>query len=1363
MFKKLKVSYKLFLLVSVMSVFIIGMGVYSLSELKIINQKTQTIYADRLIPMQQLSAIRFSYGTTMMGIFQKIKDHQLVYQEGLKQITDEEQSIHKNWQAYLLTYLTPEEDELAKQSTILINHADTELKEFKTLLKNGDTKSLEKLIVDHIYLTLDSVISKTSELIDLQVRVAGKEYEVSNKSYISTSRKFYILVLIALVFLLLLGLYLISKYKLFVSPRAQPLLPALFVFIFIFAITSLIAYQQINYEKEKERENLTRELNSVKDRLRNILYSDITAANTLSIFYKQYGINKDFESIAAQIIRYNKYAEVLQITVNGVITQVYPLKGYENTIGMNTGDSLRLNESKRAFEKNAIYFAGPRKLREGGIGILGKVPIRLNDDSLAVGVVLTRMNTISKALDLNGESNNRFSFWLIKNYDKNDTTRYFLTQERPADYSKAVFTDIPEGDWSLGIAFSVGYATNDVPWVTFILGGLVALLGSILVYNISSKPFELKKIISEITQELANQEKRYRTLIETSTDAIVLLDKSGKVPYQTPSVERIIGYSFEDMQNMDNDSLVHPDSQDRENNSYNELLQIPGGELKITYQVKHKLGHYIWIEGTLLNLLHDQVIRAIVLTYSDITERKSAEQEIRKRESQLSAFFENIDGAAALLDTEKKYVLFNKRFIYDHKLLTNQYPYVGQLVYDLFPEELQKERFKLLDNVLKGNKEMIEVDYVRDGKRIFYMTSFIPVMTDGKVTGISTFSLDLTKSKEAEMRVSESEEKFRMSFMTSQDAFYIGTLDGKIIDANDSFYTMYGYNKEETIGKTTLDLNLYASAEDRNKLIAELKANGHVKDFETKGKRKNGEVFFISMTINLWEVNNEQIAMAVMRDITEHKRSEALIKEQAETFSAIIENAIESIFLLSPDLKVLQYNKPGKERLYLNRGKEIYIGADFKEFLYIGSENVFMPMFDDALAGKYSERESFQTGSDGKIFWLRTRMYPVYDNKQKIIGITVLGENITNRKNVEIELGHSEERNRALIENISDTVILMNEKLEVIYQSPSFVRTAGFTLEEMNGKSVLEQIHPDDLGNASDVIKLAIASPGVPLPSQMRILHKHGHYIWIEGTIINLLQNESVKAFVVNYRDVSERKKAEVERDKFLTDLTHRYNELMQFNYIVSHNLRAPLANVIGLTHLFGLEEEIEAKEKTLGFIKDSALRMDQVIYDLTNILAMSTPINENKEIINLKKIIETITATLQPQINEAQVLINVSISAELNSFMSIKSYIESILYNLINNAIKYRSPDRRGVIFIEAMKTENEIIIKVKDNGMGINLQKYQKKVFGLYSRFTSEKEGKGLGLYMTKLQVDALGGRIEIDSTEDLGTIFTITFKIN
>jgi PAS domain S-box-containing protein len=528
------------------------------------------------------------------------------------------------------------------------------------------------------------------------------------------------------------------------SPFIRPLLFGFITFLFILSITLIIAEQQVAFQRQKEKEELARELHHVKDRFRNILYSDITAANSLAIFYNQYGVTKDFDSIAAQIIRYNKYAETLQLNVNGIITKVYPLKGYEKTIGQNTSDTMRLKESKRAFQKKSIYFAGPRKLRQGGVGILGKVPIRKGQDSFAVCVVLTKLETIQKALNLSGDSINGFSYWLIKKSDDKDTTNYFLSKERPYDVSKAIFTDIPEGDWELRSAYSLGHAPTKPPFAILILGGLLALLSSVLIYKISAQPFKLKRIIAEKTKELADQEKYYRTLIQTSTDAIVLVDKTGKVLYQTSSADRIVGYAYEDMQQIDGFSLIHPDTRTQNKDAFNEFIQKTGSELKTNYQIKHKQGYYIWIEGTYLNLLHDETVHAIVLTYSDITQRKHMEDE-RQR-----LFEERLNIINDL--TRRNQDLEQFSFIVSHNIrapLANILGLTNMINDPRYDEELKEKALeaiqtsaKNLDAILSDLNDILQIRSELDQKKL-------PINLSKKVDHAKELLVDMIQSHDA--------------------------------------------------------------------------------------------------------------------------------------------------------------------------------------------------------------------------------------------------------------------------------------------------------------------------------------------------------------------------------------------------------------------------------------------------------------------------------------------------------------------------------------------------------------------------------------------------------------------------------------
>jgi signal transduction histidine kinase len=183
-----------------------------------------------------------------------------------------------------------------------------------------------------------------------------------------------------------------------------------------------------------------------------------------------------------------------------------------------------------------------------------------------------------------------------------------------------------------------------------------------------------------------------------------------------------------------------------------------------------------------------------------------------------------------------------------------------------------------------------------------------------------------------------------------------------------------------------------------------------------------------------------------------------------------------------------------------------------------------------------------------------------------------------------------------------------------------------------------------------------------------------------------------------------------------------------------------------------------EEKHQIVSHIRFSIEKIDDLIQDLNIILAARSDINSKKELVNFEESIQGVKHTLEHQILDTDTRIHVHIASDANTIFSIKSYIKSSLYNLISNAIKYRSPDRQPHIDIDISKEENKIKICVKDNGIGIDLDRYGKDVFGLYKRFNFSVEGKGLGLNMTKAQIEALGGTIDIQSEPDKGTEFII-----
>ncbi|HPM30761.1 MAG TPA: HAMP domain-containing sensor histidine kinase [Chryseolinea sp.] len=222
-------------------------------------------------------------------------------------------------------------------------------------------------------------------------------------------------------------------------------------------------------------------------------------------------------------------------------------------------------------------------------------------------------------------------------------------------------------------------------------------------------------------------------------------------------------------------------------------------------------------------------------------------------------------------------------------------------------------------------------------------------------------------------------------------------------------------------------------------------------------------------------------------------------------------------------------------------------------------------------------------------------------------------------------------------------------------------------------------------------------------------------------------------------------------------ELIRHNNDLLQFSYTVSHNLRGPVASLIGLVNLFERKELKEDHQVILQHLELSSERLDTTIKDLGSIIDLRNSVSKTKQRLEWITELEHITMLLKKEIEDQKVELESDFS-EAPTVYSIKPMVTSILYNLVSNAIKYHSPDRKLKINIRTTQTDNLVRLDVSDNGMGIDLDKFKDKVFGLYKRFHTHTEGKGLGLFLVKLQAETLGGRAEVKSKLDFGTTFSI-----
>ena len=223
--------------------------------------------------------------------------------------------------------------------------------------------------------------------------------------------------------------------------------------------------------------------------------------------------------------------------------------------------------------------------------------------------------------------------------------------------------------------------------------------------------------------------------------------------------------------------------------------------------------------------------------------------------------------------------------------------------------------------------------------------------------------------------------------------------------------------------------------------------------------------------------------------------------------------------------------------------------------------------------------------------------------------------------------------------------------------------------------------------------------------------------------------------------------------------LHHRNEHLEGLARMVSHNLRSPIAGMKMLLNLYERMETPEEKEDIVNNLREGAFTLFDMVEDLSAIMLDYKELNKEKESLELKEVAQTIVSQLSGQIKSADARVNLDFR-EYPEVIYSKTYLESIFLNLISNALKYRSPDRTPEITVKSYREDNKVMLSVQDNGLGLDLSQHREQLFKMYKTFHRDAgaDSKGIGLFITKNQVEMMGGKISVKSTLGQGTTFYV-----
>jgi PAS domain S-box-containing protein len=363
---------------------------------------------------------------------------------------------------------------------------------------------------------------------------------------------------------------------------------------------------------------------------------------------------------------------------------------------------------------------------------------------------------------------------------------------------------------------------------------------------------------------------------------------------------------------------------------------------------------------------------------------------------------------------------------------------------------------------------------------------------------------------------------------------------------------------------------------------------------------------------------------------------------------------------------------------------------------------------------------------------------------------------VTEQVHARRQLEESEERFRALADNIPNLAWMSDANGWIFWYNKRWYEYTGTTPEQMEGWGWQSVHDPNTLPAVMEAWKESIAT-GKPFNMVFPLKGADGTSRPFLTRVIPIRNQEGeiVKWFGTN-TDVSEVENKNKELLKINADLDN-------FIYTASHDLKAPVANIEGLLHSMveTISEENKSNEEfstILGLIEKSISRFKATILDLTEVSKAQKLPGEDIEEIPCAEIINNVQLTIPDQIKQANAEINIDVS-ECGSIKFSRKNLQSIVYNLISNAIKYRDPERPLKINVWTKKENNYIVLTVQDNGLGIS-ETNKPKLFTMFKRFHDHVEGTGIGLYIVKRIIDNAGGKIEVESQLKEGSTFKIYF---
>lgn len=871
----------------------------------------------------------------------------------------------------------------------------------------------------------------------------------------------------------------------------------------------------------------------------------------------------------------------------------------------------------------------------------------------------------------------------------------------------------------------------------------------------------------EREQALQTLNETLHALLSSAPNAIVILDREGKVSLWNFAAERLFGRRAEEM--LGNPFSPFPDVE------LEEVFRVEGVlrnvERTLTAQDGTEYSLYVSV-GALYDAYGEP--NGMVVVYTDISERKRYEKTLAERERLFRTIFEVSPIGISLVDERGAFLLANRAL---EDILGYTEAELRSLSEDVTcPEDVEPGRTYWRE-LVAGEREVFHVEKRvrrKDGE-IRVVSWTVAAVRDEKGNFLYSvhFIHDITDQKQNE----ETLRQFSRIVASTGDSVLITNREGIIEYVNPAFERLTGYSAAEVLGKTPRILK--SGKHDRafyERFWREILEGRTFRDVFIN-RKKSGELYYEDKTTSpIFDASGTIIHfVSVGRDVTRQREMQNALRESEARFRALFEASPIGILVHKCADGTTSVNDALAHMI--GYPKEEITGALLTRLTHPDDVEKTLRYYEELVTGSRGhyviEKRYFRR--DGFLIWVRASVVGVRDSEGKLIYFVDMIEDITERKKTQEALVESEARFRSLVESTDDLIAVVDENLRIQGVFGRMLKVDGRSADDFIGRTAREVWGPEIGALLEDGERRVLRGESVSLEWRMPV---RDGFREIQSLMSPIFSGERITGVVCVGRDITSLKRAEEhlremnlqlekrvrERTRELEEansrLIHSNEELQQFTYVVSHDLQEPLRSIVGFVELIQRRygEQFDARlREYFTHIADGAQRAQRMIRSLLEYSRLDARSHDLVP-VDVESVLQAVCHDLSGRLEECNG--EVLWDSPLPRVLADSVQLHQLLLNLIGNGIKFRKGDSPRVHISATHESEGMWRFAVRDNGIGIPESQLQ-RIFLMFQRLhrREEYEGEGIGLAVCRKIVLRHGGRIWAESTLGEGSTFYFT----